>query len=74
MRLLFALVLLVFSSSAFAYIGPGAGVSFLGSVWAVLAGMVLAILAILIWPIRYAIRRIRRRATSNPGSTQPPVE
>ncbi|MEO7014868.1 MAG: hypothetical protein ABI127_11190 [Dokdonella sp.] len=74
MRLLFALVLLVFSSSAFAYIGPGAGVSFLGSVWAVLAGMVLAILAILIWPIRYAIRRIRRRATSNPCSTQPPVE
>ena len=74
MRLLFALVLLVFSSSAFAYIGPGAGVSFLGSVWAVLAGMVLAILAILIWPIRYPIRRLRRRATSNPGSTQPPVE
>lgn len=74
MRLLFALVLLVFSSSAFAYIGPGAGVSFLGSVWAVLAGIVLALLAILIWPIRYAIRRIRRRATGNPASTQQPVE
>ena len=74
MRLLLALVLLVFSSSAFAYIGPGAGVSFLGSVWAVLAGIVLAVLAILIWPIRYAIRRIRRRTAGNPVSTQPPVE
>ena len=74
MRLLFALILLTFSSSAFAYIGPGAGVSFLGSVWAVLAGILLAISAILIWPIRYAIRRIRRRAAGNPGSTQQPVE
>ncbi|HMM66001.1 MAG TPA: hypothetical protein PKC03_03575 [Dokdonella sp.] len=74
MRLLFALLLIVFSGSAFAYIGPGAGVSFLGSVWAVLAGIVLAVAAVLIWPIRYMIRRIRRRVGGKPGSTPPPAE
>ncbi|HPG95257.1 MAG: hypothetical protein WAS23_04420 [Dokdonella sp.] len=74
MRLLLALVLLVFSSSAFAYIGPGAGVSFLGSIWAVLAGIVLSVLAILIWPIRYLIRRMRRRAQTGSPPASPPTE
>ena len=72
MRLLFALILLAFSGSAFAYIGPGAGVSFLGSVWAVLVGIVLAVAAVLIWPIRYVIRRIRRRVSNN--QAPPPSE
>lgn len=61
MRLVFALILLCLCGTAHAYIGPGAGVSFLGSVWAVLAGIVLTLAAILIWPIRYLIRRLRRR-------------
>lgn len=74
MRLLFALVLITFSGSAFAYIGPGAGVSFLGSVWAVLVGIVLAVAAILIWPIRYMFRRIRRRLDRSTDSAPPPTE
>jgi hypothetical protein len=74
MRLLFALMLIGFSQSAFAYIGPGAGVSFLGSVWAVLLGIVLAVAAVLIWPIRYMIRRMRRRVDGNAGSAPPPSE
>lgn len=74
MRLLFAVFLLCSSSMAFAYIGPGAGVSFLGSVWAVLIGIVLAVAAVLIWPIRYLIRRLRRRVDSSSGSAPPPAE
>jgi hypothetical protein len=74
MRLLFALILLAVSSSAFAYIGPGAGVSFLGSVWAVLVGIILAVAAVLIWPIRYVIRRIRRRVSVNNSQATPPGE
>lgn len=74
MRLLFALVLIAFSGSAFAYIGPGAGVSFLGSIWAVLIGIVLAVAAVLIWPIRYMIRRMRRRVDNAKDSTTPPSE
>lgn len=74
MRLLFALILIAFSGSAFAYIGPGAGVSFLGSIWAVLIGIVLAVAAVLIWPIRYVIRRMRIRADKLKNSTPPPAE
>ncbi|MEZ5461022.1 hypothetical protein [Dokdonella sp.] len=74
MRLLFALILIAFSGSAFAYIGPGAGVSFLGSIWAVLIGIVLAVAAVLIWPIRYVIRRMRNSANKAKGATTPPAE
>ncbi|MGB0135575.1 hypothetical protein [Dokdonella sp.] len=74
MRLLLALILIAFSGSAFAYIGPGAGVSFLGSIWAVLIGIVLAVAAVLIWPIRYMIRRMRRRVDNAKDPTPPPAE
>lgn len=60
MRLVVAVVALLSSAPAFAYIGPGAGVSFLGSLWALLVGIVLALGAVLFWPIRYLIRRARR--------------
>lgn len=60
MRVFVASLLLVLSAPALAYIGPGAGVSFLGSIWALLVGIVLAIGAIAFWPIRYLVRRARR--------------
>ncbi len=69
MRVWFALALLLASSSALAYIGPGAGVSFLGSLWAVLAGIVIALFAILFWPIRYLVRRLRRGRSTPPRPT-----
>lgn len=47
--------------TALAYIGPGSGISLLGGLWAVLVGIVLALAAILFWPIRYMIRRMRAR-------------
>lgn len=64
MRLLIFLLLICASASASAYIGPGAGLSVLGSLWAVLVGIVLALFAILSWPVRLLWRRLRgsRRA------------
>jgi len=53
---------------ALAYIGPGAGVSFLGSLWAILVGIVLALAAILFWPIRWLLRRARRRPPPGDGT------
>ncbi len=53
---------------ALAYIGPGAGVSFLGSLWAILVGIVLALAAILFWPIRWLLRRARRRTPPGNGT------
>ncbi|MFO7762110.1 MAG: hypothetical protein R6V61_00080 [Wenzhouxiangellaceae bacterium] len=64
-----ALLLLVTAAPAAAYIGPGSGISLLGGLWAVLVGIVLALAAILFWPIRYMIRR--RRARKNPGQPEP---
>lgn len=59
-RFLLALaVLLLHIEPALAYIGPGAGVGLLGSLWAWLLGIVLVLLAILIWPIRWLLRRMR---------------
>lgn len=72
MRVLLAMALLVISTPALAYIGPGAGVSFLGSIWALLVGVVLAIGAVLFWPIRYLFRRMRRGKSRPPESQKPP--
>ncbi len=69
MRALLLLFLIV-PATAFAYIGPGAGVSFLGSLWAVLAGIVIALVAILAWPIRYFVRRLRKQRAAS--RTVPP--
>ena len=40
-----------------AYVGPGAGITFLGALWAVITAIVLAIGGFLVWPIRAFIRR-----------------
>jgi hypothetical protein len=64
MRIFVVLLLLTVCASAEAYIGPGAGLSFLGSLWAVLVGIVVALFAILSWPLRLLWRRLRgKRAT-----------
>ncbi|MBN2162262.1 MAG: hypothetical protein JXR25_04110 [Pontiellaceae bacterium] len=42
-----------------AYVGPGAGLSALGALWALIASIGIALGAILIWPIRAVIRKIR---------------
>ena len=47
--------------SAFAYVGPGAGLTLLGALFGVLVALVLAITGVLLWPIR-AMRTRRRQA------------
>ena len=59
-RLWTALFLLFLAGNALAYIGPGAGISFLGSFFAAIVAVLAAIFAVLLWPIRYLIRRMRR--------------
>jgi membrane protein implicated in regulation of membrane protease activity len=56
-----AIALIAAATPAFAYIGPGSGISLLGGIWSVLVGIVLALAAILFWPIRLMIKRMRRR-------------
>lgn len=59
--LLAAVALLVITEQAQAYIGPGAGFAFGTSLLAMFLAVISAVLALLSWPIRYAIRAIRYR-------------
>jgi hypothetical protein len=69
-KLLFILLILSVPSSAAAYIGPGAGISVLGSLLAVLGTIALAIGAILFWPIRKLLKRRKgKQAGDTPDSS-----
>jgi predicted esterase YcpF (UPF0227 family) len=67
-RIALALVLLLQALPALAYIGPGSGISLLGGLWGVLVAIVLAIGAVLIWPIRYVFRRLKRKLGGQPAT------
>jgi membrane protein implicated in regulation of membrane protease activity len=49
------------SMAAEAYVGPGAGITLLSALWAVLLAVVLALGGLLIWPVRALRRRLRQR-------------
>ena len=61
---LLALALLI-SAPAMAYIGPGAGISVLGSLLGILATIVVAIGAIVMWPLRKMLKKRRQAAADN---------
>ena len=48
-----------------AYIGPGAGFALAGSFLAVLSALLAGVATILVWPIRFAVRRYRRRKSAS---------
>ncbi|MFO1352226.1 MAG: hypothetical protein U1F68_16705 [Gammaproteobacteria bacterium] len=48
------------SAPLLAYIGPGAGISFLGSLFTMLLVGLVAIASVLFWPVRYLWRRWRK--------------
>ncbi len=57
---------------AFAYIGPGAGLSMLGAFWGLLIAVFAALSFVLLWPVR----RLFRRNASKPqlDATGEPAE
>lgn len=57
---LLLLLLAAVAMPAHAYIGPGAGISFIGSLFSTLMVFLVAIGAVLFWPVRYLWRRLRR--------------
>ncbi len=69
--LLFILTLfltLSVSQNAFAYIGPGAGLSMLGAFWGLVIAVLAALSFLLLWPIRRMFRK------SNAGAASTDVE
>jgi membrane protein implicated in regulation of membrane protease activity len=67
-------LLLVTSGQALAYIGPGAGISVVGSLLSILATFFVAIGAILFWPIRKLLKRrkARRETTADAEPAREP--
>lgn len=63
------LSLLLLPSMAFAYVGPGAGLSLLGALWALLLALGTALLFVVAWPLRRLLRR-RRGARAHDATTR----
>ncbi len=65
---------------AAAYIGPGAGISFVGSLFTWIIGILIALFAILFWPIRALLRRARGGKSGSAGeggntsAAEPPTD
>ncbi len=68
-RITVLLLLALIASPAAAYVGPGAGISVLGSLLGILATIFVAIGAILFWPIRKLMKRRKaKKETEVPGN------
>ncbi len=65
-----AVFFLLSSATAFAYIGPGAGISVLGSLLGILSTILLAIVAIVAWPLRKLMKRRKATASSESDSVE----
>jgi type VI protein secretion system component VasK len=57
-----ALLGLTAADPAVAYFGPGAGITMLTALWGVILAVLLAVGAILVWPVRALLRRRRHTA------------
>ncbi len=66
---LFVLILL-FPAALWAYVGPGAGISLLGAIGAVLAAIFFAVTGILLWPIRALLKKKKMKAAETQEAVQ----
>lgn len=64
LKVLLTAAAVLLSTPAMAYIGPGAGISVLGSLLGILATIVVAIAAIVMWPLRKVLKKRRQAAAA----------
>lgn len=57
----FLLFTLAVTFPAHAYIGPGPGLSMVGSLFALIGGVFLALFMVLLYPIRLMLKRRKRK-------------
>lgn len=58
--------LAIVPESASAYVGPGAGLSLLGALWALVAAVGVAVFFVIAWPVRRLLRGRSRNAGTGP--------
>jgi hypothetical protein len=61
------------ASPAFAYVGPGAGLTLLGALWGLIVAVVLSVGFILMWPLRRLMRRNKRAYPANDRQDDDPT-
>jgi hypothetical protein len=66
MKSLLFLATMLAAPSAAAYMGPGAGLGMLGSLIAVVGAVLVAVVGLLVLPVRMLLKR-RRKAQQKPG-------
>lgn len=57
------LLLLIISAPAYAYVGPGPGLSMLGSLWTLLVGILLAIFMVIYYPLRLLWKKYKNKTS-----------
>jgi Na+/proline symporter len=62
-RLVFFVVAMLAAGPALAYLGPGAGLGMLGSLFAVIGAVLLALFGLIVLPVRMIMKKRRRQAT-----------
>ena len=70
MRLILAILLTLLVTTAHAYIGPGAGIPVIGSLIGIIVTVLVAIGAILFWPIRKLLKRGKNKAVATQENTE----
>lgn len=69
-----AVLLMAIATPLMAYIGPGAGISVLGSLLGILATILIAIGAIIFWPVRKFLKRRKAGASAVGAEASETVE
>lgn len=59
--MIYFIALLFYSSSAFAYVGPGLGVGVVASVLGIFVALIMLLIAVIWYPIKKIIRKIRAK-------------
>jgi hypothetical protein len=73
MPFVIALTLVIgFGQDAFAYIGPGAGLSMAGALWGLIVAVLAAFGFLLLWPIRKMLKRTAATAKTEPQEKPAP--
>jgi hypothetical protein len=64
-----AIAMTAVACPALAYVGPGAGLTLLGALWALILAIVMSVGFVLIWPFRRYLRRRKQVCAPQDGGS-----